>query len=997
MSSLCKTLPSALRLAEVMNDRRQNTVLADGGATLKLGQKEMPWVLPIPVEVVANSFETHHQFIQDSSLCALMEQSADQAKKESRKGKYLAGIKMFRRGGDITTPCYSALEHKEDAQQMADLPTGTVTFLFTDVEGSTKLWERYPEAMRATMARHDEVLRGVMESSGGFVFKTIGDAFCVAFSSASHALEAALTAQRALLSKEREKTGPLRVRMALHTGLADERGGDYFGPPVNRIARLLSAGHGGQIFLSSVTKELVRDALPEGTKLRDLGERRLKDLFRPERVFQLITPELPTSFPPLKTLDARINNLPAQPTPLVGRERELKEVCDLLPGQGVRLLTLTGPGGIGKTRLGLQVAAELLDEFEDGVFFVALAPTTDPSLVASAIAEPLGVVEAGDQPLEEGLKDYLRRKELLLLLDNFEQVLAGAPLVGELLSACPELKVLATSRSVLRVYGEQEYLVPPLELPSPGRLPAIDSLSQYEAVRLFIERAKAARPDFSVTDENAPAVAEICTRLDGLPLAIELAAARIKLLPPKAMLERLGSRLKLLSGGSRDLPERQRTLRGAIEWSYTLLEESERVLFARLAVFSGGRTLEAIEAVCGAKGDLPVDALEGVSSLLDKSLLRQEEGPEGEPRFVMLETIHEYARERLKASGEAEETRRLHAEYFLALAEGSEPELSEADQLACLERLEAEHDNMRAALSWSLEKEPEAALRLAGALARFWEMRARFLEGSAWLEAALLQSDRADSATRAKLLSEAGTFAFYRTDFDHAIELHGEALELYRQVGDDNGVAFALLCLGAQHMEKGDHERAAPFLEEALALSRRIGDKRNTAGTLHNLGEVERQRGNYERAKALGMESIALLREIKDDYNLSMVVGWVGLLEVWSGDEPDLAEEFLKEALALERELGYWAYGAYCLEGFAGLAGARGQGARAARLWGAAEALRTGIGAPPTPEARPYYERSMAATRTLLGEVAWEAAFAQGPAMSPEEAAEYALGENDRA
>jgi predicted ATPase/class 3 adenylate cyclase len=885
---------------------------------------------------------------------------------------------------------------------MADLPTGTVTFLFTDVEGSTKLWGRYPEAMQATMARHDEVLREVMDSSGGYVFKTVGDAFCVAFSSASHALEAALAAQRALLSEEWEKIGPLRVRMALHTGSADERGGDYFGPPVNRVARLLSAGHGGQILLSSATKELVRDTLPEGARLRDLGERRLKDLFRPERVFQLLSPDLPTSYPPLKTLDTRMNNLPAQPTPLVGRERELKEVRDLLRTEGVRLLTLMGPGGIGKTRLGLQVAAELLDEFEDGVFFVALAPIIDPALVASAIAEPLGVVEAGDQPLEESLKGYLRGKELLLLLDNFEQVLAGAPLVGELLSVCPKLKVLATSRSVLRIYGEQEYPVPPLELPRPGRLPPIDRLSQYEAVRLFIERAKAARPDFSVTDENAPAVAEICARLDGLPLAIELAAARIKLLTPGAMLERLGSRLKLLRGGSRDLPERQRTLRGTIEWSHALLEEGERVLFARLAVFSGGRTLEAIETICDARGDLPVDALEGVSSLLDKSLLRQEEGPEGEPRFVMLETIHEYARERLEASGEAEEVRRLHAAYFLALAEEAEPELSGADQLACLERLEAEHDNMRAALSWSLEKEPETALRLAVALARFWEKRSYFSEGSSWLEAALRLSDRVEaatthSATRARLLSEAGTFAFFRTDFEHAIVLHGKALELYRELGDDSGVAFALLCLGAQHMEKGDHEQAAPFLEEALALSHRIGDKRNIAGTLHNLAEVERQRGNYERAKALGMESIALLREMEDKWQLGMVVGWLGLLAVWSGDDHDLAERSLEEALALDRELGNWAYGAYCLESFAGLAGARAQGSRAARLWGAAEALRTNIGAPRPLDARLLYEPSMAAARAQLGEAAWEAAFAEGMAMSPEEAAEYALGENDRA
>src|SRR5829696_7164873 len=490
-------------------------------------------------------------------------------------------------------------------------------------------------------------------------------------------------------------------------------------------------------------------------------------------------------------------------------------------------------------------------------------------------------------------------------------------------------------------------------------------------------------------------------RLDELPLAIELAAARIKLLPPRAMLERLGSRLKLVTGGARNLPERQRTLRGTIEWSHTLLEVGERVVFARLAVFAGGRTLEAIEAVCDAKGDLPVDTLDGVSSLLDKSLLRQEEGPEGEPRFVMLETIHEYARERLEASGEAEETRRLHAEYFLALAEGAEPELTGPDQLACLERLEAEHDNMRVALTWSLKSEPETAFRLAGMLARFWEIRSDISEGSRWLEAALRQSGRpntgTEAATRAKLLSEAGTFAFYRADYDRAIRLHGEALELYRELGDDSGVAFSLMCLGAQHNQPGDYERAAPFFEEALALSRRIGDRRNIVITLHNLAEVERQRGNYKRAKALGMESMALAREMEDKWQLARIVGWVGLLTVFSGDEHDLAERSLKEALALNRELGNWAEGAYCLEGFAGLAGAKAQGGRAARLWGAAEALRKTIGAPLSIEGRLYFERSMAAARAQLGEAAWEAAFAQGMAMSPEEAAEYALGEGDRA
>jgi predicted ATPase/class 3 adenylate cyclase len=883
-------------------------------------------------------------------------------------------------------------------------PTGTVTFLFTDIEGSTSLWEHDAPTMQEALARHDEILQNTIEDRGGYVFKTVGDAFCAAFDTATVATEAALAAQRALLEEGwADEIGAIRVRMALHAGAAEERGGDYFGPPVNRVARLLSAGHGGQILLSHTTQELTRDDLPEGASLRDLGQRRLKDLFRPERVFQLLSPDLPTSFPPLKTLDARINNLPTQLTSLVGREKELSEIAGLLRRPEVRLLTLTGAGGTGKTRLGLQAAADLLDEFDSGVFFVALAPISDPELVASAIAEPLAVRESAERTLTEALEEHLRDKELLLVLDNFEQVVGAAPLVGQLLSTCPRLKALSTSRVALRVYGEHEYAVPLLALPDPKRLPAIaiEALSQYESVRLFIERARAAKGDFEVTNESAPAVAEICMRLDGLPLAIELAAARIKLLPPRAMLERLGSRLKLVTGGARDLPERQRTLRGTIEWSHTLLEEGERVLFARLAVFSGGRTLEAIEAICDAQGDLPVDTLDGVSSLLDKSLLRQEEGLEGEPRFVMLETIHEYARERLEASGEAEEIRRLHAEYFLALAEGAEPELTGPDQRACLERLEAEHDNMRAALQWSLEKEPETAFRLAGMLARFWEIRSDFSEGSRWLEAALRQSSRpntiTETATRAKLLSEAGTFAFYRADYDHAIGLHGEALKLYRELGDDSGVAFALMCLGAQYSEQGDYERGAPFFEEALVLSRRIGDRRNIAYTLHSLADVERQRGNYERAKTLGMESTALAREMEDKWQLARIVGWVGLLTVFSGDEHDLAEGFLKESLTLNREIGSWEYFAFCLEGFAGLAGAKAQGERAARLWGAAEALRKTISAPLSIEGRLLFERSMVATRAQLGEAAWEAAFAEGRAMAPEEAAEYALGEGDHA
>src|SRR5215211_4869243 len=566
-------------------------------------------------------------------------------------------------------------------------PTGTVTFLFTDIEGSSRMWEKSPQTMRSALGRHDEILRSAIGAHGGYVFKTVGDAFCAAFPTAPEALEVALSAQRPLFAEEwPNERGELRVRMSLHTGAAEARGGDYFGPPLNRAARLLSAAQGGQVLFSVVTLELVKEQLPTGAELRDLGEHRLKDLIRPEWIFQLVARGLPAEFPPLRTLEGRLNNLPLQVTPLVGRERVVDEVRRRLLRPELRLLTLSGPGGIGKTRLALQAAAELLDEFQDGVFFVPLATVTDPQLVVSAVMGTLGVRETGDLSLVETLKRYLRDKQMLLVLDNFEQVLAAAPVVTELLEA-PRLKVLTTSRTALRLYGEQEYAVPPLAVPDTGRLPEPEALSHYDAVKLFIERAEAAKADFSITNENAPAVAEICARLDGLPLAIELAAARVKLLPPRAMLGRLGRRLKLLSGGARDLPERQRTLRGAIEWSHNLLDEGEKTLFARLAIFSGGRTLEAIEAVCDAQGDLPMDAFDGVSSLVDKSLLTQEEGPDGEPRFVMLETIHEYAREKLRESGEAEEIARVHAEYFLALAEEAEPQLTGPEQVEWMERL----------------------------------------------------------------------------------------------------------------------------------------------------------------------------------------------------------------------------------------------------------------------------------------------------------------------
>ena len=902
--------------------------------------------------------------------------------------------------------------------------------MFTDIEGSTKLWERNPKAMSKALSRHDELVRKAVEAHGGFVFKTVGDAFYVAFSTAPGAVEAALDAQRSLLSQEWEETGPLRVRMALRTGAAEERGGDYFGPPLNRVARLLSAGHGGQVLLSRSTQELVRDQLPLGVELRDLGERRLKDLSGPEHVFQLTAPGLPFSFPPLKTLDARLNNLPTQPTPLIGREREVAEILSLLRRADARLLTLTGTGGTGKTRLALQSAAELIDEFEDGVFFVALDTISDHELVASAVAQALGVTESGDQPLEERLKEYLHERETLLLLDNFEQVMEATPLLEGVLAAAPRLKVLVTSRATLRLYGEHEFPVPSLELPDTRHLPEPEDLAQYEAVRLFIARAQAVKLDFAVTNENAPAVAEICTRLDGLPLAIELAAARIRLLPPQAMLARLGSRLKLLSGGARNLPERQRTLRGAIEWSHSLLSPEEQTLFARLSVFAGGCTLEAIEAVCDAEGDLPVNySLEGVSSLLAKSLLRQVEDPACDPRFVMLETIHEYASEKLEESGETEEIKHAHAEYYLALAEEAEPELRGPDQLEWFESLEAEHDNLRAALSWSLDiRDTELGLRLAGALGEFWYARGHHREGKGWLEGALAKDGgRTLAATRAKALEAVGWLANERGDIEKAEAAAEEGLTLSSQAGNEStrktsflrmlgatarirgdheranelyeeslalsleaeerwGIAHSLINLGSTALIRGDHERAKELYEEGLILSRELGGAQPLADFLISMGYTLLLEGDHERATALNEEAAALLREQRHRGDLQYAVDNLGWAALVRGDH-QRAEQLFEESLRLCWELGDKTIAAESLEGLACVAEAGGETKRATRLFGVAEALREAVGYHQTPGERALREPYLATTRSRMDEAAW----AEGRVMTLEEAISYAL------
>jgi predicted ATPase/class 3 adenylate cyclase len=909
---------------------------------------------------------------------------------------------------------------------MPDLPSGTVTFLFTDIEGSTALWERDRAAMAGAVERHLRLLRERVAAHGGVVFKIVGDGVQAAFPTAPDAVAATLDAQQALVQGTwPDSADPVRVRMALHTGVAHPQGGDYLAAPLNRLARLLEVARGGQILLTEATQRLAQDDLPAGVRLRDLGEFRLRDLERAEHVFALEHPDLPVDFPIPAPLGPQIRQFPTPFTPFLGRETEVASIAGLLQEPGIRLLTLTGPGGIGKTRLALQVADRLAESFKDGAVFVDLAPLRDPALVLTAIASSFGLRQVTGQALKETVAEYLQERQVLLLLDNFEHLLEAASVVSDLVTVGQEVKVLVTSRARLRLQGEHEYSVLPLRLPGPEERHSLVALEANEAIALFVSRAKAVQHSFELTNENAPVILEICTRLDGLPLAIELAAARVRFLPPLALLSRLERRLPLLTDGPRDAPARQRTLRDAIKWSYDLLAPDEQVLFCRLSVFVGGWTVEAATTVTRVDGNL--DIFDGLASLVDKSLVQSQETG-AEPRFVILETIREFGLDRLRdEDDQGLATEQAHAGYFLSLAEQALAGLVGAQQESWLARLDAEGANIRAALTWSVEHGATAtAVRLARALWRYWTTRGRLIEGRSWLERALalpdaaevpvsvradahnalgnilgdsaeytqarqhyemaltLRREIADSEGIAGALNNLGIVAAWLGDYEGALRLHRESLKLRQARDDAFELALSLSNIGDVLLAQGDFKGAQEFQEEALRLRERVHDAAGIAYSVYNLGEIARLRGDTTAAARYLTDSWHRFVALGDTFGIAYAECSLGAVASRDGDTRRAARMF-DHVLRTRREMGDRRGVIECLEEVAIAALRTGEDQAGIRLLGAAGAERGALSCPVPPSTQDQHDRVLARKRLRLGAEAVDALQEEGRLLAPEQ------------
>ena len=900
-----------------------------------------------------------------------------------------------------------------------DLPSGTVTFVFTDIEGSTKLAHALgTDRWRDVLVQHAAIVRRAASTHEGVEVRTEGDSFFLAFRTARQAVAAATDAQRALAAQQWPHGVGVRVRIGMHTGENARpgdtaSGADYVGYDVHRAARVSGAAHGGQVLLSSATRTLLGEELPAGVTLRDVGEHRLKDLSQPDRLYQLVIDGLPADFAPLRTLSAVPNNLPVQLTSFVGRRREIAGARDLLAR--TRLLTLVGPGGTGKTRLSLELGALVMSEFPGGVWPARLAAVSDAALVASAVAQALGlVVPPARAPLDH-VVDHLREREALLILDNFEQVVEAASDVSRILLECPRVKVMVTTRIVLRITGEQEYPVPPLTLPDPGDVPDVGELVRSEAMQLFIERARSARPDFMLTTDNSHAVVGIVAQLDGLPLAIELAAARLKVLPPQAILERLASGIGILQSSARDLPARQQTLRGAIAWSYDLLDTGLRRLFQRLSVFRGGGALEQIEQVCGPADEIGRDVLDGVAELVDQSLLRRADTDE--PRFLMLETIREFARERLEESGEAREIQMRHARAYLSLAESTAPLLFGARQKTLLDVLELEQGNLRTALdicdqgscadraTCACPPEEhegqgdriEISLRLSGALWRFWQMRGHLAEGRQRTERILAvpgAEDHRDAHLRA--LEAAGGITYWQGDITATERHYQQRLRVARSTGDPVAVANALYDLSFVHiLSERTQEVGVALLNEALASFRAAGDRAGVAKTLWAIATTYFNRQDWAKAVEILDEVVHTFRELDNRFGLAWALHSLGVGKIRLGDMGE-ARAALAEGLELFRAAGDVSGVVLFFYDFAELAAARHQEERALRLFGAGQALKERTGTQLADYLREENKPFSLEIRALLdrGDPQLRAALAaEGAALSQEQAIAFALAE----
>jgi predicted ATPase/class 3 adenylate cyclase len=833
---------------------------------------------------------------------------------------------------------------------MVRAPTGTVSFLFTDIVGSTRLWEKFPREMAAALARHDELIRAAVEAYGGHVFKKVGDASCAAFQATRDSLRAAIDAQRALIAADWKDVGSLAVRMGIHVGTAEFRDGDYFGGTLNRASRIESAAHGGQILLSRIAVELLEDEGLGEVSFKSLGSHRLRNLDRPEHLYQVVVPDLEESFPPPRSMEALPNNLPVQTTSFVGREKELEGVKQLL--QNTRLLTLMGTGGTGKTRLALESGAQLIHEYRDGVWLVELALIAEPGRVVEAVAAAVGAREEPDRPLRATLLSFLGGKNVLLVLDNCEHLMpAVSDLVAELLRSCPRLVIMATSRHSLGIGGEALFAVPPLEVLEAhsddfGRPDFVKRLSQYEAVKLFVARAVAVRADFAITNSNAPAVAEICSRLDGIPLAIELAAARVKLLNVDEIASRLDDRFRLLRGGRRDGLPHQQTLGALIDWSHDLLSEQERIAFRRMGVFAGGRTLEGLEAVCVGDGIEEFEIFDLLEQLVDKSLITVERDASGNSRYTMIESVWQYAREKLEASGEAPAVRNKHLRYFLAFAEEAAPHLEGPEQKAWLDRCQTEIYNIRFATEWTIKsQQTEAGLRLVAALDRLVEIRSNLAEAR---ELGMKVLALPDAGVPPKYKADAriavGRLAWAADRFEEACSLYAEAQPIYESINDEAGSALAEMLMGFVDRAEGYLESAERHFRRAFEVGRKIGRPYLEAGCLSGLGSIALDRGDLSKARELKEESLTIYERLGDRWIVSLILGGITRVAIAQRDY-DRARSALDRWTEITRDLGNRWMLPEILDCYANLALEADDPRRAASLFGTAEALREHLGA----------------------------------------------------